>query len=512
MKLHNLAFAALVAGAGLSSAAQGQYQPSYPPPSAPPADPGYQNQGNYPDNQGYSNQGGDQGYDNQQPYYDPRPDGNYGSPDDQYNDPAYAQDQGNQGPVDQSVFYSELSPYGRWIQRGSYGWVWEPTQVAVGWRPYTQGHWVDTDYGWTWVSSEPWGWATYHYGRWTLDSEYGWLWVPGSDWGPAWVSFQEGGGYVGWAPLPPAVGFRAGIGLQIGGLNLSLAIDPYAYSFVSERSFLDDRLEIEPPARNVTFIHQTRNITNITVSNNRVFNRSLDEQRVAQATGRPVHHYQIAESRNPAQGRVAQVQGDRVQIFRPAVELAKPRPDVTPAIAVQRRQQRVQQAQRVQPGQPAVQPGRQVQPGQVQMQPGQQPQVRQPGNGRPAFNPADMPRKHQDEQQQLQARQDAERSRLMQTQEQERNARQGQQNQAATLQAQHQAEQQALQQQQQREQQMLQARHQREQQAAQSRPQQRPPQQNQQQQRQQQQQQQQQQRQENRKEQRDQPPPPPPPV
>jgi hypothetical protein len=506
MKLHTLAFAALVAGVGLSSVAQGQYPPSSPP---PPPDSGYQNQGNYQDNQGYSNQGDDQGYDNQQPYYDPRPDGNYGDP---YNDPnysqAYSQDYGNQGPVDQSVFYSELSPYGRWIQRGSYGWVWEPTQVAVGWRPYTQGHWVDTDYGWTWVSSEPWGWATYHYGRWTLDSEYGWLWVPGSDWGPAWVSFQEGGGYVGWAPLPPSVGFQAGIGIQIGGLSLSASIDPYAYSFVPERSFLDERLEIEPPARNVTFIHQTRNITNITVSNNRVFNRSIDEQRIAQATGRPVHHYQIAESRNPAQGRVAQVQGDRVQIFRPAVELAKPRPDVTPAVAMQRRQQRVQQAQRVQPGQPAVQPGRQVQPG--QQAPGRlapdhaYDQANQPNqaNGRRVFSPADMPRKHQAEQQQLQARQDAERSRLMQAQQQEQSARQGQQNQAAALQAQHQAEQQALQQQQQREQQMLQARHQREQQAAQSRPQQRPPERpNQQQQRQQQQQ--------NRREQQQPPPPPP---
>ena len=86
--------------------------------------------------------------------------------------------------------------------------------MAVGWRPYTQGHWVDTDYGWTWISDEPWGWATYHYGRWLADQEYGWLWVPGNQWGPAWVSFQQGGGYVGWAPLPPAVGFQAGIGLQ----------------------------------------------------------------------------------------------------------------------------------------------------------------------------------------------------------------------------------------------------------------------------------------------------------
>jgi uncharacterized protein YraI len=34
-------------------------------------------------------------------------------------------------------------------------------------RPYTVGRWVFTDrYGWMWASSEPFGWATYHYGRW----------------------------------------------------------------------------------------------------------------------------------------------------------------------------------------------------------------------------------------------------------------------------------------------------------------------------------------------------------
>jgi hypothetical protein len=484
------------------------------PPQPPPADsgsygdpgpqgnPNYQGDPNYQGNQ-YGDQGGNQGYDDQQPYYDPRPDGNYddGSYDDQYNPQTYSD---NQGPVDESVFYGELSPYGRWIQRGSYGWVWEPTQVSVGWRPYTQGHWVNTDYGWTWVSSEPWGWATYHYGRWTLDSEYGWLWVPGSDWGPAWVSFQEGGGYVGWAPLPPAVGFRAGIGIQIGGLSLSASIDPYAYSFVPERSFLDDRLEILPPARNVTFIHETRNITNITVVNNRVFNRGVEEQRIAQATGRPVRHYQIAEVRNPAQGRVAQVQGDRVSIFRPGVTLAKPRPSVTPTVVLQQRRQRALQAQRVQPGQRpgAVQPGQQA-PGRMAPDHAYDQVNPNPANGRRVFTPADMPRKHQAEDQQLQARQDAERSRLQQQQQQERTARQNDRAQSAQVAAQQQAEQRAQQQQQQREQQMLQARHQREQQAAQSRPrvQAQPS----------QQQQQQQNRQEQRQDRREQKPPPPPP-
>jgi hypothetical protein len=113
----------------------------------------------------------------------------------------------NAGPgraaVDFGVFYDNLAPYGNWVQRANYGWVWTPKDVASTWRPYQAGHWVWSDEGWTWLSDEPFGWATYHYGRWYQDPELGWSWVPGNDWAPAWVSWQEGQNYVGWAPLPP---------------------------------------------------------------------------------------------------------------------------------------------------------------------------------------------------------------------------------------------------------------------------------------------------------------------
>ena len=42
---------------------------------------------------------------------------------------------------------------------------WVPAGVAVGWRPYWDGRWVLTEYGWTFVSDDPWGWATWHYGN-----------------------------------------------------------------------------------------------------------------------------------------------------------------------------------------------------------------------------------------------------------------------------------------------------------------------------------------------------------
>ncbi len=105
--------------------------------------------------------------------------------------------------VSYNDFYQELAPYGQWIDAPQYGYVWSPN-VDGDFRPYyTSGHWVMTEYGNTWVSDFPWGWACFHYGRWTYDTYYGWLWIPGTDWGPAWVSWRYGDGFYGWAPLGP---------------------------------------------------------------------------------------------------------------------------------------------------------------------------------------------------------------------------------------------------------------------------------------------------------------------
>src|ERR1039458_8402512 len=90
------------------------------------------------------------------------------------------------------TFYDNLSPYGQWVSDPQYGNVWVPNEEG-NFRPYgSRGHWVMTDYGNTWVSDDPWGWACYHYGRWTYDNYYGWIWVPGYEWAPAWVSWRYG--------------------------------------------------------------------------------------------------------------------------------------------------------------------------------------------------------------------------------------------------------------------------------------------------------------------------------
>ncbi|MGZ3444424.1 MAG: DUF6600 domain-containing protein [Myxococcaceae bacterium] len=117
-----------------------------------------------------------------------------------------------EGDADVSTFDETLSPYGQWVDTGdgpNDGRAWRPDPDVVGeeFQPYaTGGHWVYSDWGWTWESDYPWGWAPFHYGRWALTPSWGWVWYPGTVWAPAWVDWRFGGGYIGWAPLPP-VGF-----------------------------------------------------------------------------------------------------------------------------------------------------------------------------------------------------------------------------------------------------------------------------------------------------------------
>lgn len=217
---------------------------------------------------------------------------------------------------DVGFFYDELAPYGDWVLTQDNGWAWSPRNVHPYWRPYNDGRWVISDYGWTWVSYEPFGWATYHYGRWTFDRRFGWLWVPGTIWGPAWVSWQHGGGYVGWAPLPPSVGFQVGIGIRFGGFDLSFGIRPDSYSFVQERSFLEPRLlsHLLPTARNITIIRSTKNITSYAERDNRVVNRGVDVQRIEKVTGRRVQQLHVVDARAKARTDVGQ---SELRIFRP---------------------------------------------------------------------------------------------------------------------------------------------------------------------------------------------------
>ncbi len=110
-----------------------------------------------------------------------------------------------------------LEPYGEWIEIGYDDYVWRPYKSDYNWRPYGEGRWEWTRNGWYWDSYEPFGWATYHYGRWYFDDYYGWVWMPDNVWAPAWVEWRYNDNYIGWAPLPPYARFnnRSGIYFSI---------------------------------------------------------------------------------------------------------------------------------------------------------------------------------------------------------------------------------------------------------------------------------------------------------
>src|SRR5690625_7977028 len=58
--------------------------------------------------------------------------------------------------VSMNLFYESLSPYGKWIDYRGYGNAWVP-RVSRNFRPYaTNGRWVFSDYGWTWMSGYSW--------------------------------------------------------------------------------------------------------------------------------------------------------------------------------------------------------------------------------------------------------------------------------------------------------------------------------------------------------------------
>ena len=195
-----------------------------------------------------------------------------------------------------STFYTKLEPHGAWLETADYGYVWQPREAesSRSWRPYTNGRWVYTDAGWTWISEEPFGWATYHYGRWTRLRGVGWVWVPGEQWAPAWVSWRKSNDYVGWAPLPPEARFDQRTGIHNWSDNY-YDIGPDQYSFVPTREFGAQRIEstIVPPERNMTIVNQTTNVTNITYNNTTVVNEGPNYDEVRAQSREPMQRFRL---------------------------------------------------------------------------------------------------------------------------------------------------------------------------------------------------------------------------
>jgi len=194
-------------------------------------------------------------------------------------------------------FHSRLAPYGTWSNHPRWGEVWHP-RADRDFRPYYNGHWEDTrEYGWLWVSDDSWGDVPYHYGRWVSDPREGWLWVPGYVWAPSWVVWREGGGNIGWFPMPPGDNYY-GEGAYNDNFNNQYGYrDWYGPSFsntqfmslwifVGNDHFRDRNYRnYAVPQRDYgSFFSQTTNTTNYITINNYVVNRSVDRDRLQRAT------------------------------------------------------------------------------------------------------------------------------------------------------------------------------------------------------------------------------------
>ncbi|MBD3414822.1 MAG: hypothetical protein GF421_10385 [Candidatus Aminicenantes bacterium] len=213
---------------------------------------------------------------------------------------------------DMNQIYDYLSPHGYWTRMAPYGYVWVPTGVRYHWRPYTDGRWVWSDYGWMWISNYTWGWIPFHYGRWGYDQGFGWFWVPGDIWSPAWVSWRYSSLYIGWAPIPPDLSFSPGIGVIFRGRTI-----PHRYwVFTQGRYFNQYNINtyILPYERNLTIMNMTVQKTSLQMQDNRVINKGLDVNFVEKVTKSRIRKYDVV---NSGRAESAKIEGDRITVFNP---------------------------------------------------------------------------------------------------------------------------------------------------------------------------------------------------
>jgi len=222
------------------------------------------------------------------------------------------------------TFYDQMSPYGQWVNDAQYGDVWVPNAEA-GYRPYaTNGHWAMTDYGNMWVSDEPYGWACYHYGRWTYNPYYGWVWIPGHEWAPAWVSWRSGNGFYGWAPMEP--GFEAGGSYQCPD-NYWVFVSPDYLYHPNVYSYYDATRNYYY-CQHTVYIHDTYN------DHGMVYNYGPRREVIEREAHQPVQVYRVSTVGRPGGTRES---GGVVQIYRPEVKAESQRTS-RPANVVQARQ------------------------------------------------------------------------------------------------------------------------------------------------------------------------------
>jgi hypothetical protein len=212
------------------------------------------------------------------------------------------------------TFYDALSPHGQWIDDPENGYVWSPRGVGSDFRPYySGGNWAMTDYGNTWVSDYPWGWAPFHYGRWAYSPFYGWLWVPGTTWGPAWVHWRGGGGNYGWAPMGPGVN----ININIGGGGYYPQSNWWTFVPCNRIYHRGGYGRYWRGANyNNTYINNTTIINNTYVYNNNTYITGPRRREVERTTGQRVNVYNVRNDNTPGRSRI---DGRNLNVYRPEV-------------------------------------------------------------------------------------------------------------------------------------------------------------------------------------------------
>jgi len=210
------------------------------------------------------------------------------------------------------VFYDQLSPYGQWIDYSDYGYVWIP-DAGSDFVPYsTDGHWILTDYGWTWASDYSWGWAVFHYGRWDFNDSFGWYWIPDNEWGPAWVNWRQSDGYYGWSPMEPGMTVSMSFGSQYNNNN-----DRWIFvrNMDIERTDINhyyvNRSEHERIGRNSSVINNTFKDN----SRNATYVSGPSRIQVQKAVGRTITPVVIRENNKPGQV----ISNGQLRIYRPQV-------------------------------------------------------------------------------------------------------------------------------------------------------------------------------------------------
>jgi hypothetical protein len=251
--------------------------------------------------------------------------------------------------VDITYFHERLAPHGHWIEVDGHGWCWYPEHIEVEWRPYSHGHWVySDDYGWYWHSDYDWGWACFHYGRWTLHHER-WIWVPGYEWSGAWVAWRYGGGYCGWAPLPPAARWTVGVGIATDGFSFEADIHTTSWVVVQEARFTSTRIHSVAIAVDEVdvAISKTKVLGSVSVRGDAVVNTALKVESIKPAVGE-IKRVKLHETRTLGAAKVEGEAG-QVRVFRPRVKRGEAqRPDVNPREAARKTLNEKHEAEREQ--------------------------------------------------------------------------------------------------------------------------------------------------------------------